>query len=130
MGKILAGRLGIAGGVLGSLLVLIIMAGLNLQLEDLESLIAVTTQMSQNPPLRQLLQDATVYSPLYPDLSEQSLNNIIEDPSDMILQVESYSEILSDLDPVPVLTFRAGAFLYFLLQGLFPALIVDHRGPG
>ena len=65
------------------------------------------------------MQYFTQFSPLYPDLSVQSLLNIWTDPSDMVEQVNSYNELLVDSGFAP-LSFNEGQFLYFAIQGQVP----------
>ena len=73
----------------------------------------------QNPVLHEIMQYHTQYNPSYPDLSVQSLVNIWADPTDMIEQVDSYSDVLADSGMTP-LSFNEGQFLYFALQGQVP----------
>ena len=73
----------------------------------------------QNPVLHEIMQYHTQYNPSYPDLSAQSLVNIWADPTDMIEQVDSYSDVLADSGMTP-LSFNEGQFLYFALQGQVP----------
>ena len=73
----------------------------------------------QNPMLHEIMQYHTQYNPSYPDLSAQSLVNIWADPTDMIEQVDSYSDVLADSGMTP-LSFNEGQFLYFALQGQVP----------
>ena len=73
----------------------------------------------QNSVLHEVMQYYTHYNPLYPDLSVQSLVNIWDDPTDMIEQVNSYSDVLAD-SGMTLLSFNEGQFLYFALQGQIP----------
>ena len=70
----------------------------------------------QNSVLHEVMQ---YYNPLYPGLSVQSLVNIWDDPTDMIEQVNSYSDVLAD-SGMTLLSFNEGQFLYFALQGQIP----------
>ena len=72
-----------------------------------------------NSVLHEIMQYHTQYNPSYPDLSAQSLVNIWADPTDMIEQVDSYSDVLADSGMTP-LSFNEGQFLYFALQGQVP----------
>ena len=73
----------------------------------------------QNSVLHEVMQYYTHYNPLYPILSVQSLVNIWDDPTDMIEQVDSYSDVVADSGLTP-LSFNEGQFLYFALQGQVP----------
>ena len=52
-------------------------------------------------------------------MQNSSLVNIWDDPTDMIEQVDSYSDVLADSGMTP-LSFNEGQFLYFALQGQVP----------
>ena len=73
----------------------------------------------QNSLLHEIMQYYTHYNLLYPILSVQSLVNIWDDPTDMVEQVNSYSDVLAD-SGMASLSFNEGQFLYFALQGQVP----------
>ena len=63
----------------------------------------------QNSLLHEIMQYYTHYNPLYPILSVQSLVNIWDDPTDMVEQVNSYSDVLAYSGMAP-LSFNEGQF--------------------
>ena len=116
------------GGVLGLLMlrgfcsVSVVMAAFGRLLLSSAEFSRVSTLFElimQNSVLHEVMQYYTHYNPLYPDLSVQSLVNIWDDPTDMIEQVDSYSDVLADSGLTP-LSFNEGQFLYFALQGQVP----------
>ena len=119
---------GTMGGVLGLLMlrgfcsVSVVMAAFGrLLLSSAEfSRVSILFELiMQNSVLHEVMQYHTQYNPSYPDLSVQSLVNSWDDPTDMIEQVDSYSDVLADSGMTP-LSFNEGQFLYFALQGQVP----------